>query len=337
MSADERSDHLDELLFDEQMGLIEPANRDRLQEALSKDPALQAKRDRLADVVAPLDAWTPPPAPPNLAQSVMGRIAAASRTLRLERSPALPPSGSEASMMPSLMSVREVLAVAAAIMIIVCVFVPSYYGVRQRSQQATCAANMNAIGQGLADYGANQNGYLPFAGAQPGASWLPQKSPNAAGFSNTRHPFLVVKMGLVNPKQMICPGQSEDGPLSPGQYDALDDFESPNQISYSWHVQLKPMLRSKLERLFAIVADRTPYLRVRDGRVERVTDPTANSSAHGDNAGQNVLYPDGRVLWRRTPNVGVNDDNIWQAGHLNAYTGSEGPRDDNDSFLVGSK
>ena len=39
-----------------------------------------------------------------------------------------------------------------------------------------------------------------------------------------------------------------------------------------------------------------------------------NSGSHGKNKGQNVLYLSGRVVFTRSPNVGVEGDNIWQAG-----------------------
>ena len=58
MPADNLPDNLESLLLDDQMGLLEPADRDRLERALAGDPTLQAKRDRLARTLGPLDAWT---------------------------------------------------------------------------------------------------------------------------------------------------------------------------------------------------------------------------------------------------------------------------------------
>ena len=339
MSSKLPHDDLEALLLDEQMGLIEPADRERLERALSSDPELRARRDRLAEAVRPLDAWSPSPAPATLVQSVMAHIEASDRTIKFDPTRAGRPVDEEASFMPALMSLREVIAVAASILIIVGVFVPSYYGVRQRAQQAVCSSQLGGIGQGLNSYAADHAGHLPFAGRPRGASWLPAsdnppepnvREPNR--FSNTRHPFLLVKFRYVNPKLMVCPGQEDGLPLESADGLDRDDFTLPSQIGYSWQMHHKTPLRDKLDKFFAIAADRTPF--VKDGHLTPVIDPMSNSSAHGDNAGQNVLYLDGGVRWRRTPLCGVKGDNIWQAGHITRYTGVEEPADDTDSFLI---
>ena len=59
-----------------------------------------------------------------------------------------------------------------------------------------------------------------------------------------------------------------------------------------------------------------------------------NSHVHGKGAGQNVLYLSGRVIFAKVPTVGVEGDNIWQAGDLTSYSGTEVPQYQTDTFLV---
>ncbi len=229
MSADQLPDNVESLLFDEQMDLLDPADRARLEQALSNRPDLQAKRARLANALKPLEAWTPPPAPPNLVQSVMGHIRASSQTIPFEPPASPPPSGAETSMMPALMSLSEVVGVAAAILIIVGIFVPSYYGVRQRGERGM---NLSTIGQSVQQYAADHGAPPPFAGVRSGASWLPRSASDANGPGNTRRSVVIIKQKrYIRPKPMILPSDPQAIPISDDPCDDLDDVRAPNQVS----------------------------------------------------------------------------------------------------------
>jgi len=325
-------ENIRELLLDYQMGRLDPALREVVEQSLEAQPELRTENEQLATALAPLAFWTVPDAPRDLVASVMEAIDQAPRTIKFDPSRSSLPSGAETGLVPSLLSLREVVAVAASILIIVGVFVPSYYGVRQRSQRTMCAGQLGNVGTGLANYAADYDDQLPYAGGRPGASWLPVSPPGVESLSNTRHPYLLLKMRYVHPKQMLCPGSPHEPPMPAEECEGQEDFSSPNQIGYSWQVPIGPMRQGQLHAEFVITSDRNPY--IQDGRVKPMTDPVTNSAAHGANVGQNVLHINGSVIWRRTPYCGVNQDNIWQAGQITQYSGTERPRDANDSFLI---
>ena len=64
------------------------------------------------------------------------------------------------------------------------------------------------------------------------------------------------------------------------------------------------------------MADRTPLFK--GGRLNTAFRPLSQSPNHSSllGRGQNVLFLDGRSVWHERPVVGVNSDNIWQAGKL---------------------
>jgi hypothetical protein len=333
MSTHPMPENFDELLLDYHMGLLDRANQTTLEQALVAKDGLRAKSKQMESVLQPLASWTLPNAPSHLVDSVMQRIEWSGRTIKLDVSRSSLPSGTDTSFTASLMSLREILAIAASIMIIVGVFVPSYYGVRQRSQRTMCEGQLGNIGVGMSNYAADYDDQLPYAGSHPGVSWLlPANTAGLDSHSNTRHPYLLVKYRYTPPKEMTCPGNPDDGTSPADEPGKLDDFRSPNQMTYSWQVPLAPMRQTRIHGQFVITADHTPY--IQNGRIKPMNQPAVNSAAHGNNAGQNVLHVDGHAEWQQTPNCGVNHDNIWQAGGITNYNGTERPQDANDSFLV---
>ena len=72
-----------------------------------------------------------------------------------------------------------------------------------------------------------------------------------------------------------------------------------------------------------------------NARFDASIDPSrANSSVHGPRAGQSVMFLDGSVRWMTTPMVGNQNDNVWLAGRLLRYVGTETPADADDAFLI---
>ena len=118
----------------------------------------------------------------------------------------------------------------------------------------------------------------------------------------------------------------------------MTDFPSATFISYSYHHTSgpdrprlnDPRLQGVKEHM-AILADSTPLFDDGTFRPDRV-----NASA-GDNhgvTGQNVLYLDMHVDWKDEASVGVNRDNIFLAGSIRDYHGTEAPAGPQDTFLL---
>ncbi len=171
MSMYELPDDLENLLIGDAMGILDADDQARLNSILATHPELHAHREKTDRLLTPLRAWTTPPTPPGLANKVMARIdeaieAESVETIQFDPRPQHVGAG-RSSLVSSLMSLREVVAVAAAILVIVGVFVPSYYGVGTDKTQGLATDQSGLFDQSGAPY--DTNSHLP---AVP-ASWMP--------------------------------------------------------------------------------------------------------------------------------------------------------------------
>ena len=168
-----------------------------------------------------------------------------------------------------------------------------------------------------------------------GLDWrsLPTGPRNRSFASNSRHVYLLVKLKYgLGPERFFCPADKDAEPMNVDDPAAYDDFASPRNIGYdSLNLAGKnPNLRPQMP--IAYLSDANPLFE--NGRFNESIDPTkANSPAHRD-AGQTVLTLDGNVNWLTSPIYGPKDDNLWLAGDLRRYTGTETQTRDDDAFLI---
>lgn len=189
MSQEQSPVRVDALLLDYQLGRLDDDARRELEQKLAEDRNLQARHQRLTETLEPLDTWKTAPAPANLTQSIMGRVQQARAAEEPQVYAFDQHADGKPSWLRSVLSVREALAVAASILIIVGVFVPSYY--RDRSVETNQATPTQA-----------GNLMQPVAGTpNESGTLLPQ------GLSSWRTPAVPVGQGshrvrlhYVNPK-----------------------------------------------------------------------------------------------------------------------------------------
>ena len=337
-------------LLDLHLDRLDDAERDELQQTLHEDPELRAASDRLRRVIQPLDHLSPAPAPEHLADRVMahiGRAAGRSDTLPFPAAETEPVSHRNATELTSaglapqnmgarrLIPLREVIAVAACIALLVGVFVPGISSLRSGSQRAMCMDNLGSIYRGTTAYQASFGGSLPFAGRVPGASWLPAQQPGTPYASNSRHVYLLVKLDYgPTTDDFFCPcdrgSRAPDAPSVRG----CNDFTRACSGGYA-SLNLSgraPKFRSM--RAIPYIADANPLF------VNAKFDPTVdanrtNSRAHGGQ-GQNLLTLDGTVQWMTTPQYqnGARSDNVWLIRNVREYTGMEAPTSPDDVQLL---
>ncbi len=327
---DDRRDRLEELLLDLHLGCISDEDRLWLEAQLERDGEVAAKADRLGKALGPLDHWTVPPIPDDLVDRALDRIAQhAPGTPNLDLVTADHSYAGRSFRLP----LREVLAVAACIGLLISVLVPGLAEVRDRSQRAACARNLASIFDGARMYQEQNAGALPFAGEIATASWLPTGASKRQYASNSRHPYLLVKLEYgPKPEHFVCPADADATPLTPAQLAGYNDFKTSRHNSYD-SLNLsgsKPNVRPG--KAIAYLGDRNPLFR--NGRFDASVDPTvANSLAHGGR-GQTVLTLDGSAGWMTSPVYGTARDNVWMAGDIRNYTGVEAPLSDDDAQLV---
>ncbi|MFQ5412989.1 MAG: type IV pilin protein [Phycisphaerae bacterium] len=349
----------EELLLDWHLDRLDDRERAWVEHELLRDPEFRAKSDRLRAILRPLDHMSAGPTPLNLPGQVLAyvrdhRSGAADDVAGVppdarDGVPRFPvPTGHGAGPARPRMPLRDMIAVAACIGLLVTVALPGLSGLRQRSRRQVCTNNLGAIYQGLGMYRQAFAGMLPFAGTPAGASWLPRGATDAPYASNSRHIYLLLRLNFgPAPDNFVCPSDPNAVPMRAGNYADNDDFASARNIGYdtlnvagadapTLNVAGTDAPTTNRDRLrpvasVAYAADANPLFV--DGRFHRNVDPYAtNSPTHRD--GQCVLTLDGSAAWTTTPNHGPRHDNLWLAGSIRRYNGTETRQGRDDSFLV---
>ncbi len=320
--------NVEEALLDWHLERLEEGERARIEAEVRGDPGLRAKHERLGRVLQPLDSYRAAATPANLADKVLARVAQANpegatrglwsgQVIRLGRG--------------SPFGMRELIAAAACIVLLVAAAVPGLAGVRERAHRAVCAANLGSVFLGTSAYQESFAGALPFAGSSLGASWLPVG--DGPSSSNSRHTYLLLRLKLgPKTKDFLCPGSSDGEALVPEGLEARDDFATARNVSYDSlnMAGAEPNLRPPVS--LAYMSDANPLF-VGARFNERVDADRTNSPAHRGR-GQIVLRLEGSARFETTPIYGRTGDNLWTIGNVRRYRGTECATRPDDAFLV---
>ncbi len=316
------------------LGLVDDKTGADIEARLSKEE-LGASREVVNQLGRVLDVDQLPSPPADLVSNVMSRVGAVHATLPLPSQAAMT-GGEHGGGHRPLMTLRELVGLAAAILLFVGIFVPGYRSARSASQQATCADHLRRIGNGYASYAEMFGGQLPYAGAQPeDASWLRPSEPGVPPLDNSRHGFLLINRRFVPAWAYICPGRAGDQPMEPGvqAIEALSGFPDARNTSFATQLVDGPRRRDQVSPEAPIASDMTPLAEARRSPIH-VTDLPPNSSSHGRPGGQNVLFGNLTVRFVKDPNVGVDNDDIYRLIGVQEYTGRERPTLRSDAFLI---
>lgn len=319
----------EELLLDFHLDRLTNEDYSWIEAELRRDAELRGKSDRLGRILQPLDHARLGPAPATLAENVLAYIARAT-------DPLLPipfPTHAGGRSRSQFIHMRELIAVAACILLLVGVAVPGVSELRGRSQRALCATNLSSIFQGASAYRQTFGDSLPFAGSIAGASWLPGGEGGAPYASNSRHPYLLVKLNYgPKPKDFICPGGSNAEAMAADQVAGHEDFGAARNISYDSLNLAGASPNLWPPAAIAYISDANPLFV--GARFNDAVDPNCtNSPAHGGR-GQSVLTLNGSVKFVRSPIYDGKRDNLWTIGDLRRYRGTESTTRNDDAFLV---
>lgn len=229
-----------------------------------------------------------------------------------------------------LLSLRDLVAVAAMIAVAFGLLVPALNRAREDGRRSMCEANLMNLGQATSAYAAGFGGQLPFAGHRAGAYWMPVAQLGVPVVDNRRHAYLLVRQNLANPGWFVCPSRPDGIVMAAEHPQAFESFPEPSNATYSFQCMAGERPHVGDNPTMPIVADQTPLFAGGTQSSGRL-----NSPNHG-NAGQNVLMMDGRVIWSAGPDIGIGGDNIWltQNRQLQDYKGIEVPVSSTDAFLV---
>lgn len=313
------------------LGLSDAEDRQRIDAALPDANQRQRFDAHIRRVIAPLasDRIAPPPA--DLAARILDRVDRQTRTIKLPKLSTVAAGETGASRTSgAYMALREVVGLAASILLFVGILIPGLNSARLGSQRTACMQNMRSIGSGYVAYVENNGGSWPYVGPVPqGASWL--ATTESPQLRNSRHPFALVQGRYVQPRVFADPGRGGDIPLDPAFIEGQTDFPDPRNNGYSTSFVQQPWRGITFQANQPLVADMNPLV---DDPTARTAQGPVNSLSHGPAVGQNVLRHDMSVRWSTTPTVGVDGDDIYRIIGVQRYTGLERPRTESDAFLI---
>ena len=324
----EHDAHDEQELIDFLLGQSEDpaATRRRLQ----TDPAFRTLQDDIKNAFAALNLLPEAAAPADLAARTMQRIAQHQQVNVLLARQEI----NRRTWWRPTFSLRDLIAAAAAIILVAVSLVPSLQQAGQQARIDLCAAQMGQIGTALGAYANDNRGHLPVVMADS-SSWL--ATDNGPASSNSAGLFKLVPGQYAPATVFHCPGLGGGTDAFVVQ-SGMTDFPGRQYISYSYQHALgaAALSRSRPDLMavaseMAILADNTPLFgggQFIPGRMKLlVSDNHARS-------GQNVLYLDMHVGWSPVPEAGVAGDNIYLVRGIYSYRGDEAPADVTDSFLL---
>lgn len=310
------------------LGLIDTDGRARVQEAFESRESLEAACASLQSLLTPLDADTTPELPKNLTQGILDRIEKAQSIIPLV------PAAEQGRAGGPFIAPRELVGLAAAILIFVGIFVPGYYTARGSARKVICANNLRVLGNGYAGYAETYGSQWPFAGFVPaGTRWARTDSRDQLYARNSRHVYRLFRGRFVPAAVFICPGRPGDIAFQSGDPAAYDDFPDVRNNSYATNFVAGPWHQQMFLPNMPIAAGMTPLVD-QDRRLIRGRPVPANSRNHGRASGQNVLHANLSVRFYNSPFVGANKDDIYRVKGVQQYTGLERPQSRNDAFLI---
>ncbi len=316
------------------MGWLDRAEMETVERLIESSPELADRSSALREAVEPLADWDTLPAVENIEAQVLARVQRetgapvmpARGTIKLDAVPA------REKVLRLPLSIKELVVVAASVMIILTVIVPSLGKASARAQRTACADNLRQIGTALVQYGFDNDLYLPYAGAAD-ANWSADPTSDPQRLHNSRNRYLLLALGyLKDAARFADPADSTAVVMRVEDVSQFDDFAIPQNCSYDSQIMIGGGQRLSQHPLKVVYADSNPVFDDVDLSAEDADD--INSTVHRRLSGQNVLYSDGSVHWADSPNAGVENDNIWQIGGLALNSGDDWPQLATDSFMI---
>lgn len=199
--------------------------------------------------------------------------------------------------LPSV-SIRDIVSVAAVLLIAASVVWPVLSHLREESRRLACNSNLGAASSALASYAQDYQYSTPMvAGFSGGTPWWNVGSPDQQ--SNSANLYTLSREGYVSLASLACPGNSHAQTVSaPDQR----DWRSLDEISYSYQIMPANQPTAWGDGKGVVMTDRSPVI-LRAIRGEPI-DPWANSPNH-NGRGQHVVLADGSVGWLESPEIGA--------------------------------
>ena len=316
-----------EILIDYLLGQCDSEAVEAIKARLEADQAFRAQRDNIANALAALGAMPQCEAPGDLAERTMRHIHAARRTEALLARQQV----TRRLSLPTF-SMRELGAVAAAVVLMGAILIPWLNQAQRTRQIYQCGSNLGQIGSAVVAYANDNDDYLPRPRYQH-TRWLPAKGETSA--SSSAGLFKLISSGYESPTVFLCPAVGGESFVVRS---GMVDFPGQDNVSYSYQHNLGPkgLRRSDpaltaVQSRMAILADSTPVFVNGQFRQDQVDSPVSDNH---DRRGQNVLFLDMHVDFATDSRAGVGGDQIYLIEGVRTYRGDESPVRPTDTFLL---
>jgi hypothetical protein len=333
-----------ELLFDYCIGITSQEETDEAEALISSNQEAAEIHRKLKAALAPLDNLEPELCPDELVEKTMYRVHnhADSGQEQLRQLLANEQDKSVTIKIGPWRNWFETAAVAAAILFIAGILIPTLSSFRQKYQRQLCQKQMGNVFQGLSNYISDYDGQAPAVATIAGAPWWKLGYQGRENQSNTRKVYLLPKGGYVELESFVCPGcgQKKTVEITPTQLRTYRDFPNRTYITYSFQINCRKFVGGKLLCRKVIMADMNPLFEnlpedfSKQFRLQlNRTLLTLNSINH-KRRGQNVLFGDGHIQFLKTRFINLSEDDIYTLQHTDIYQGCEVPSCETDFFLA---
>lgn len=344
------NDRQKQLLFDYCLGLTPEEQIAEAKQLISSNPEAAEIYSKLKAAFAPLDSIEAESCPDDLAEQTVRRLTNLARSSQLQLQQLL---ADEQSRPVSTIKIGfwrnlgEMVAVAAVIMFVAGVLMPSLNLARQKSWQNRCQMQLSQISSGMNHYISDHDGRVPAVASTVGAPWWKVGYQGKENHSNTRHVWLLAKDGYVDPINFVCPGKRQGRAIQfdPSQAENYSDFPARRYITYSLrircnkpsgnkpskgHKPYRKVLMSDLNPLF----ERLPRNYSKPFKIRLNKDLLSLNSINHNRLGQNILFGDSSVKFVKTRHIGIAEDDIFTLKDTQIYEGYEVPSCETDAFLA---
>ena len=324
-----------QLLFDYWLGLTTKRETAQAEALMTHSNEAAEIHSKLKVSLALLDTIRQEPCPDELAQRTVMRLV---QLVNIERS--IEQQGKTAIGKRFWPNLVEVASIAAIILFAVGVLIPTSSFARYQYNKRVCQRQLASIFNGINLYSSDFDGKLPAVTSDLSQPWHDVGDQGKENHSNTRNLFLLLKLGYDNrPGDFVCRGRRQEGitPLEISQVNDYNDFQSRDQITYSYRIFSQPSVKMSLLAGQPLMADRNPvFENIRAGMCQVKLDEKLSTTAsmNHNRRGQNVLSSDGQVKFLKTRHVGIPRDDIFTVQNIVEYRGNERPTCKSDLFLA---
>jgi hypothetical protein len=333
-----------QLIFDYSLGLTTERETAKAEELIDSNEQAAELHAALKSITGVLGSLEPELCPDELVERTVLRLTNTGRASQARLAQLLADEQAKTVARPWHLwwNIGRVLAAAAVILLAAVIWFAPLNFVRQNYYQYRCQAQLARIAEGIRQYMADHDGQMPAVATAAGAPWWKVGYQGNDNYSNTRHLWLLVRGGYVEPVNFVCPGapQGQMVRLDGLQVKDYNDFLDRKHITLSFRIRCEKPQGAPPSGGRVLMSDLNPLFESLPGPDTKTLLVQLNkelsnlNSINHNRSGQNILLDDGSVKFLKTRCFGVEGDDIFTLQNTEVYHGVEVPLCESDTFLA---